>query len=235
MANRLIDKRGCFVGSSGMVFRDQTAADLYYLNYFETPAETENHRLAVICIAWGMAMVYVQQGTRARPEWPDWPVAAIPLAGVVVNDHGVQPPNAVAHVPVGILNTLAGSPGIHVINGQPVNGLQIPWHRRVSVHRQNHQLLHYHQPQVRPSERVPWFVPQPRPLSDDPAQAPAYWTFDTLVLGTQVSSYRRIHTLNDNNLNNDGGGNNRGGGARGRGGRGRGGRGGGRGSRGGNQ
>lgn len=68
IANHWVDKRGRFIGSSGMLFYEQTAADLYYKNYFHTAPNAGNDRLTVICIAWGMAMIYVQRGTRAHPD-----------------------------------------------------------------------------------------------------------------------------------------------------------------------
>ncbi|OSD05430.1 hypothetical protein PYCCODRAFT_1432591 [Trametes coccinea BRFM310] len=73
MAQSRVGRRGKFIGSSGMLFIDQTAADLYFDNYFET--DHENSRVAVVCIAWAMAMLYVQEGNRDNDVWIPDPTA----------------------------------------------------------------------------------------------------------------------------------------------------------------
>ncbi|KAL7280686.1 hypothetical protein PYCCODRAFT_1475471 [Trametes coccinea BRFM310] len=199
MADHRVGKRGQFIGSSGMLFIDQTAADLYFANYFET--ENENRRVAVVCIAWSMAMLYVQEGVRGDDEWAH---AGAALITINVQDHGVQPPHAVASVPPVTQAAIAGTQALHRINGHWIPGKRLPWHRRITVTRQRNQEMHYHQPEERGPDHVPFFVPKPRPQNANPP--PAYKTFQKLTLGSQVSNYRRIQSI-DNGGNNGAGGN----------------------------
>ncbi|KAI9062802.1 hypothetical protein FKP32DRAFT_1593485 [Trametes sanguinea] len=199
MADHRVSKSGRFIGSSGMLFTDQTAADLYFRNYFET--EGPNRRIAVVCIGWAMAMLYIQRGFRGDDVWDE--DGGI-LASINVQDHGVQPPHAVAFVPPVTQATIAGTQAVHLINGFWVTGKRLPWHRRISVTRQNNQEMHYHQPEGRGSDHVPFFVPKPRPRNANPR--PAYKTFEKLILGSQVSNYRRIQRV-DNGGNIGAGGN----------------------------
>ncbi|KAJ8490133.1 hypothetical protein ONZ51_g2519 [Trametes cubensis] len=186
-----VPPQGYFVGSAGMLFQEQTAADFYFENYFNTPPNLPNQRVAVICTGWGMSMLYVQVGTRAfqADQWSPLPNG---LVFVVVGDHGVQPPGGGANIPLDNQNTLAGTAGMHQINGRMVAGLRIPWHRAIVVNRVsvagNIRMLHYHQPQDRKGEHKEFVAPLPRPQDE----RPAYKTFRYLIYGTQVSSFRRI-------------------------------------------
>lgn len=171
--------QGQFIGSAGMVFVDQTAADIYFNNYWRTNGL--NSRIALVCTSWGMSMLYIQAGQRGGP--PQWLPDPLLLGLIVVQDHGVQPPNGVQMVPATIQAVQAGAPGLHMVNNQLVGGLRLPWHRRVTVRRQDDGSLHYHQPKRR-REHQEHVVPVIRPDG-------THRQFNTLVYGSQVSSYRR--------------------------------------------
>ncbi|KAI0676667.1 hypothetical protein C8Q78DRAFT_998830 [Trametes maxima] len=174
-----VQRSGQFIGSSGMTFADQTAADIYYNNYFRT--QGFNHRIAVICVSWGMSMLYIQEGTQAQEQWaPQGPM----LNTVDVQDNGVHPAIGHANIPQVNRLTLAGSPAAHVINGQVTVGSSLPWHRRITVIRVGHHPMHYHQHQSRKGHE-PFIVP---PIRRD--NRAAHWTMRSLSFGTQVSNYR---------------------------------------------
>ncbi|CDO70602.1 hypothetical protein BN946_scf184656.g17 [Trametes cinnabarina] len=120
-------RRGQFLGTSGIVFIDQTAGDIFFEDYWNF--DGENIRVAVICTSWGMSMLYLLRGTRDAA----WIPANHLVPGMNVQDDGVQPPNGAAMVPPAVLAVQAGAPGVHIINGQPVSGLQ-PQSKTVPAH-----------------------------------------------------------------------------------------------------
>lgn len=179
-----VDKKGGFIGSTGMIFVNQTAADIYFSNYWHT--EGNNQRLAVVCTSWGMSMLYLQQGTKDDPS-TQWQPFQLLQGTVDVHDHGIQPPNGQQMVPLAVQVVQAGTPGVHRINALFVAGLRLPWHRRVVVTRASKKPMHYHQHEER-DEHEEHTVPAIK-------NGGAHATFDTLVYGSQVSSYRRVQKL----------------------------------------
>ncbi|OJT05948.1 hypothetical protein TRAPUB_3135 [Trametes pubescens] len=179
-----VSAQGTLIGSSGMLFVEQTAADIYFKNYWH--AARVNLRLAVVCTSWGMSMLYIQRGRRHGPNQPwQWqPVQQINGA-IIVQDHGLQPPNGQQMVPLAVRMVQAGSPGVHIVNDMLVGGLRLPWHRRVAVTRKNNKSMHYHQHKERRGhpEHV---VPAIKDWRDG-----EHVTFYKLVYGSQVSSFRR--------------------------------------------
>ncbi|KAH9854444.1 hypothetical protein C2E23DRAFT_818716 [Lenzites betulinus] len=172
--------QGRFIGSVGLLFTDQTAADIYLANYWHT--EGLNQRIAVVCTSWGMAMLYIQEGIRGGVWAPMNPLAAI----LDVQDHGILPPNHDHMLPLDVRFSQAGAPAVHNINGQFVSGRRLPWHRRVAVSHVTRQPLHYHQHQDRQPGHEAHVVPPIRP-----AEEGAHLTLRTVVYGSQVSNYRR--------------------------------------------
>lgn len=188
MANRpefeWVSSRGRFIGSSGLLFVDQTAADIYFDNYFHTPGNALNRRIAVVCTSWGMSMLYIQQGRRNGGQ--PWQARAT-LGGLIdVEDHGIQPPSGNTMVPLTVRAVQAGAPGMHHVNGIMVGGARLPWHRRIAVTRKAKEPLHYHQHEEREGH-VPEVIPAIK------AQG-AHVTMRKLVYGSQVSNYRRAQS-----------------------------------------
>ncbi len=178
-----VTPQGELIGSAGMVFVDQTAADIYLRNYWHTNGP--NHRIALVCTSWGMSMLYMQRGQQGGP--PQWLPNAFLLGLLVVQDHGVQPPSGAQMVPAAIQAVQAGSPGLHMVNDELVGGLRLPWHRRGTVRRQDNGSLHYHQAKER-HKHEEHVVPVIRPNG-------THRQFRTLVYGSQVSNYRRAERL----------------------------------------
>lgn len=178
------DKKGHFIGSTGMIFVDQTAADIYFSNYWRTAGD--NQRLAVVCTSWGISMLYLQDGTRDDPS-THWQPNQLLHAAVNVHDHGIQPPNGQQMVPLAVQAVQAGSPGMHIINEMFIGGLRLPWHRRVVVTRAGNRPMHYHQHEER-DKHEEHVVPAIK-------AGGTHSTFDTLVYGSQVSSFRRVQKL----------------------------------------
>ncbi|KAI0642813.1 hypothetical protein C8Q79DRAFT_979892 [Trametes meyenii] len=184
MANKWVATSGQFIGSSGMAFVDQTAADVYFGNYFLT--QGFNVRIAVICIGWGMSMLYLQRGIQGQQQWVPMDQH---LPSVVVQDNGVYPALGLPNVPQTNQAILAGSPAMHNINNIVRPGKTLPWHRRITVTRVRRLPMHYHQHEER-KDHTPFIVP---PIRVD-AEA-AHWTFRALSFGTQVSNYRRVKRI----------------------------------------
>ncbi|KAI9068881.1 hypothetical protein FKP32DRAFT_1671824 [Trametes sanguinea] len=129
-----VDPRGRFIGSTGMLFANQTAADIYFRQYVDADPNIPNLRVAVICVSWGMSMIYIQQnfawlGLPAPPN-PDDGWLPIPFAVPVLNvqDHGIFPPEGANNVPLNVQAVQAGAAGNHLINGLPIPGHRLPWH-----------------------------------------------------------------------------------------------------------
>ncbi|KAI0639078.1 hypothetical protein C8Q77DRAFT_1079251 [Trametes polyzona] len=181
--NNWVGPRGRFIGASGMVFTDQTAVDLYFENYWLTAPEP-NDRVAVICIAWGMAMAYLQRGSGEGI----WPVNPLGPNQIVVEDLGTYPERGEQMLPPHVRLAGAGTQAIHMINRVPVLGLRLPWHRRIALTRRKGEPLHYHRHEERVGHEA-HVSPRIRDLNDEKS---VHLTFDVLTLGTQIQNYRRI-------------------------------------------
>ncbi|KAI8973975.1 hypothetical protein BD414DRAFT_498740 [Trametes punicea] len=179
-------RRGRFIGSSGMVFNDQTAADVYFGNYWQhLLAGRRLERVAIICTSWGMSMALIQHGIPPGPFNP----FVLGFTRIIVDDNGIHPPQGADMVPPAIQIVQAGSMGIHWVNGIGLHGRRLPWHRRITLRREDGGTLHYHQHEDRVGHRV-YEVPPIRPEHEG-----AYFTFNRLRFGTQIQNYRRIQTV----------------------------------------
>ncbi|OSD06835.1 hypothetical protein PYCCODRAFT_1474252 [Trametes coccinea BRFM310] len=174
-------RQGQFLGSTGIAFANQTASDIFFDEYWTT----EGHiaRMAVICTSWGISMLYFMTGYRNGL----WIPANELLATVDVEDHGVLPPEGDELVAPDVLAVQAGAQAIHWINGEAVSGLQLPWHRQISVTRAGQADMHYHKPKKR-TGHVAYVAPEPKPGGK-------HIIFNKLTFGTQVSNYRRVQRL----------------------------------------
>ncbi|KAI9062944.1 hypothetical protein FKP32DRAFT_1592913 [Trametes sanguinea] len=173
-------RQGQFLGTTGIAFVDQTAADIFLSEYWHNDP---NIRIAVICTSWGMSMLYFLRGPRNGP-WEPFNQA---VAAVVVQDDGVYPPEGQQMVPPVVLGVQAGAQGVHWINGTVVTGHRLPWHRRMTVTRVGQQDMHYHKPKKRVGH-VAYVPPDPKPGGK-------HIIFNKLTFGTQVSNYRRVQRV----------------------------------------
>ncbi|KAI0768663.1 hypothetical protein BD413DRAFT_90983 [Trametes elegans] len=177
--------RGKFIGSSGMVYIDQMAVDIYCGDYWQTAGYV--HRVAVVCVAWGVSMATVQTAFAPVAGHPG-PFVFTPnsLHIITVHDFGLHPFPPPGQLP----NMPLGPPlppiGIFQVNGQPRQGYRIPWHNRCQMQRSQAgaNRMHYHQHYPREDHDF-------TPPDIKPQGVGSHRTFTALTYGTQVQGWRR--------------------------------------------
>lgn len=168
------------------------STDIYFENAFRGRQGTIVHRVGHVCVAYGISAAVVQTGERPAdnkvPE--EWEYCPPSLHHIVVEDEGeehMDAPGVPAPLPNADLLPDDDDPvAFYLINEELQSAKPLPWHHRVTIKRSDPKAtLHYHQHAERTRHDV---IPPILPETEGSSRE-----FHTLMLGTQVQSYR--HTL----------------------------------------
>ncbi|KAI9061219.1 hypothetical protein FKP32DRAFT_1594893 [Trametes sanguinea] len=183
MANLNPSRRSVLIGSSGMLFTDQMAVDIYFQDYWHPGPVDVLSRVAVVCVGWGLSIAVVQNAPAHQPgDAAVWTIDPLALNEIVVQNLGVRPfapPAPLPHIPPGQPLPAVGG---FIVNGEPTHGHIMPWHYRVGLRRaEANQPLHYHQHFRRKNHTSP-----PPPINPDGSHK----VLRLITYSTQVQNYR---------------------------------------------
>ncbi|KAH9924053.1 uncharacterized protein B0H18DRAFT_878264 [Fomitopsis serialis] len=125
------NNRSIFLGSTGNLFPQQVAADIYLQSAFAQAVPM--WRVATVCLSWGMSVVTTQ---RSLDQGNTWGFIFVPWRPRIhVHDQGIRPVQVFIPHPIAGALAHQGLPpmGLYNINGQLIIGWHSPWHHQVEV------------------------------------------------------------------------------------------------------
>ncbi|KAI0712005.1 hypothetical protein C8Q76DRAFT_621605 [Earliella scabrosa] len=184
----LVPRSGRFLGSTGSLFRNQAAADIYLQYYWRTVGWLR--RVRVVCVTWGLSVAVVERAFRAHPNNAptNWQIDNPGLMTITVQDQGQQFTH-LPYVPANLPNAASIlAPGAYYnVNGQLHVAHPIPWHHGVALRSsRKNKLLHYHQ-HARRTKRTGG----PPPIL--PENVGNHYTFREMRYSTQVQNCRKAY------------------------------------------
>lgn len=135
---RIVPASGWFLGSSGSLFLEQWAADIYLQPYWDTIGWL--YRVTTISVSWGISLAVVEIAFRAGPHLlhpTPWQISALGYLRIHVQDFGQIPvPNAL-RPDIPLIAALAPPPGpiavYQLVGGPLIIGHSMPWHHTIEL------------------------------------------------------------------------------------------------------
>ena len=174
--------KGMFLGSQSALFPNQTQADIYLSNAWQTAGVLK--RVAISTVHWGLSVVHVQSSwCQQAGLHGQFNTNAAYLDDIQVEDMGEAP---LADYFLPHLN--ADKDGPFIVNGVAIEAHCVLWHcRSVLTSLLGNRVLHFHKHERR-KDHGPII---PKILPEGPKR---HITAHKLSMGTQVQNFRRFKT-----------------------------------------